>query len=158
MSHFSVLVASYPKDDLFNILEPLSHNWDWWQIGGRFEGLLLTDGIRCNSAPVKDVDFSVDKLEYTRALRIWDLLIEEAAPQTPEEEELILYNLYSPEYFIKTYGNKENYAMNAATFNTYAYINPEGTLHWLPMNDDLYENYIKDLDGDIILTLIDCHI
>ncbi len=32
--------------------------WDWWEIGGRWSGLLKVGNTTCNSARVKDIDFN----------------------------------------------------------------------------------------------------
>lgn len=129
--------------------------WDWWQIGGRWAGLLYVplscEGVigekswgwgnenpykseyrslsRVDSARIKDLIFPNHQKKYNKAKRFWELYIEGQEPITAEDKELIEWVLYRKEYFINTYKDKETYAESEATFNTYAVIDKDGEWH-----------------------------
>lgn len=140
--------------------------WDWYQIGGRFAGLLklkegAASGIKgerswtneetvipknqVDSAKVKDIDFSMDEKEYKENVRFWELVVEGSAPKNSDEEELIKQVFYKPEFYTKRYQNKEHFAKEASTFGTYAVITPDGIWHakgemgWFGMSSETDE-------------------
>lgn len=167
--------------------------WIWFQIGGRWSGLLKLKpgcvgerGTRswwnpdeedipgtCDSARLCDVDMSPDSEEYAKALRIWEIAVE-GQPRKEGEEESILF--FKPEYYIKQFGTKENYAQSQAEFSTYAFITPDGEWHetgrmgWWGIDDATAEsrkeyrsNFAQTIDElkdnpDIWITIVDCHI
>ena len=65
--------------------------WDWWQVGGRWAGMLKDGRIGEQSlvypkkvtpgffdiAKIKDIDFTPDKDAYDRAIRFWEVVEEE---------------------------------------------------------------------------------
>lgn len=69
MSHFSVLVITPPDQDLeatiSKLMEPFNENgegfregskWDWWQIGGRWSGLINGK----NTAPIGELPENIE--------------------------------------------------------------------------------------------------
>ena len=159
--------------------------YDWWGVGNRWNGQLrLKAGAqantaigpesngRCNSAKIKNINFSPLPKDYQDALRIWELSVERATP-TPEEKEYHLF-LYSPKYYLDLYGDKENYARQMSEFSTYAYLTEDGVWHepgrmgWFGCSDqtrDTRDVYRRDFRRDVIeadpelyLTIVDCHI
>ena len=125
--------------------------WDWYQVGGRFHGilklkenieneiddpgepsLLMTDYKKrknfCSSAKVKDIDFTPDKEEYENAKRYWKVVID-GEPLKPEEKESDFTLFYKKEYMIDKYKNKENYATICSLPITYAVLTPDGVWH-----------------------------
>lgn len=149
--------------------------WDWYQFGGRFGGLCLKNGDEDNSVPKSSVDFTMNHSEYEHALKTWELLVEEKEPVTEEEEDIVEWNFYKKEYYLQNFRNKETYATVVATFNAYAFLDPDGNWHaqgemgWFGGSEEntdvmlnhkmnFYEKYLAKLDEDIILTLVDCHI
>ena len=128
--------------------------WDWWQIGGRWAGL-LTVPVNCqncstgekswgwgtenpytttdkykkvDSARIKDLVFPDYEQKYDKAKRLWELKVEGEEPQKDEEKEQLKWDYYRPEYYENTYKDKETYAECEATFYTYAVIDKDG--HW----------------------------
>lgn len=149
--------------------------WDWYQFGGRFGGLPLIDGGEGNSVAKSEVDFFMDQEQYEFAIREWELLVEDAEPVSEKDKEIIEWNFYKKEYYTENYVSKEAYAKAMASFNTCAYVSPDGGWHaqgemgWFGVSNqnpneaishklNFYEKYLADLPDDIILTLIDCHI
>lgn len=134
--------------EVYSTYNPNS-KWDWYQIGGRWSGLLkLRDGatgsmgerswtneddiISANmvdSAKLKDIDFSMDEKEYKRKLRFWELKVEEQQPLNEQEEEMIEWDFYKKEYYIERYDSKEEFARLSSEFSTYAVITPDGKWH-----------------------------
>ncbi|KYC52802.1 MAG: hypothetical protein AMQ22_00593 [Candidatus Methanofastidiosum methylothiophilum] len=161
--------------------------WDWYQIGGRWAGLLpLKEGVtsgeiggrswvfgnedpyedgRVDSALVKDVDFELLKEdEKNRCENHW-------------------YELkYSNEPFLKTqydelvkkYKTLENYIEKCGHFSTYAVVDEngwysKGDMGWWGMSSEtqdesdafdasFYDRFIKNLDPEERITIVDCHI
>lgn len=159
--------------------------WDWYSIGGRWKGLLkakagihgessLVMPIRCSSAKVKDIDFTPDKTEYEKALRWWEVVIEDS-PLRPGEKKEDFFNFYKKEYLINRYKNKETYARIKSSFTTYAVVLPDGTwcekgqMGWFGCSSETPEesydwdmnykqNFIDKAEPEWILTIVDCHI
>lgn len=120
--------------------------WDWYEIGGRWRGMLrLLPGRKgyrapldewtkdfvypenaCDGALVKDCDFSGDSAAYAKALRRWEVVVEGAKARDSDEEFL---NLWKPEYYLERYGTKEAYARHESAFSTYAFISADGEWH-----------------------------
>lgn len=121
--------------------------WDWYQIGGRWEGLLkakkgynahspslLMTGSSSYSPPeeghydcamLKDLEFDIDPEEYKKAERYWEVVVE-GSPLRKGENEDDFRNFYRKEYYIDEYGTKENYAKVRCTLTTYAVLTPDG--------------------------------
>ena len=163
------------KDDegnLYSTYNPQS-KWDWYQEGGRWNGLLRRKdtGEECDEGRIGDLVFDLDEEEYKRALRFWEVVVE----HKPAEDGENYYLCYKEEYYKERYGTKENYARRCASFTTYAVLTPDGVWHapgemgWFGCSsetdedsrdwDDHYmERFIESADPDDILTIVDCHI
>lgn len=148
--------------------------WDWWQIGGRWGGLLKIkkDGACDNSAKVADVDFTPDQNAYNKAIRFWEVVVE-GKERLPHENKEDFFHFYKPEYYIQYYGTKEAYAESCSCFSTYAFLTADGEwvgkgdMGWFGMGTDTGESareYQKKLDKyiadhpELYITIIDCHI
>ena len=129
---------------------------------------------RVDSAEKKDIDFSPDKKIYKEAERRWELITENSKPKNKEEKEIVEWELYKPEYYIKRYKTKERYANQQSNFSVSCVLKngtwleagevgwfgstsatPEEEGNWV---DDFYNKFIKDLPEDTLLTVVDCHI
>ena len=179
-------------DEEGNLLSTYNPNskWDWYSIGGRYPGMLKAkngkhgDGsaFRSNpringkfdSARVCDIDFSMNMNDYNKAIRWWEVVVEEQ-PLREDENENDFFNLYKIDYYKEHYRDKETYAKICASFITYAVLTPDGKWHekgemlWFGMNTatgdesldwDLHykERFIDTADPDWTLTIVDCHI
>lgn len=128
--------------------------WDWYQIGGRWAGLLTVkkgtpheigekswtwdeknpyestgDIIECDSARIKDLVFLDKEKDAQRARRFWELHVEGAEPQNDEERDMLKWARYKKEYYIETYKDKETYVRCESAFSTYAAITKDGKWH-----------------------------
>lgn len=128
--------------------------WDWYQIGGRWAGLLTVkkgtpheigekswtwdeknpyestgDIIKCDSARIKDLVFLDKEKDAQRARRFWELHVEGAEPQNDEERDMLKWAWYKKEYYIETYKDKETYVRCESAFSTYAAITKDGKWH-----------------------------
>ena len=167
--------------------------WDWYTIGGRWCGYLkLLEGKtgrygndystrerqgfandRCDSALVKDCDFSPDEDAYRRALRFWDVVVE--GRPSAEDEKDIFTSIFKPDYYRQQYGTRENYARHQSDFLPYAYLTPDGEWHetgrmgWWGMDNataksrevfrESFQTFLKEARAqNLTITMVDCHI
>lgn len=171
---WQMLADDYEKTDnegnIYSTYNPKS-KWDWYQVGGRFSDMLMTnDGCR-NSARVGDVDFSPDPIAYEEALRFWDVAIDHQPAK--EGEKYTLW--YTEQYYRDYYGDRETYARDCSQFITYAVVTPDeewhekGEMGWWGMssetpneakdwNEHYRERFIDAADPDWYITIVDCHI
>lgn len=127
--------------------------WDWYEIGGRWNKLLLVkdsvdiekiggpswgnikseekeapEGYKwVNACRIGDLE--LDKMiegSYKKNLRYWELIVEGQKPQNEDEEEDVKWNFYKPEYFTERYSSKEEYAKWQSMFCTYAMVDERG--------------------------------
>jgi hypothetical protein len=128
---------------LYTTLNPKA-KWDWWQIGGRWTGLLeLKDGRKgelgspgafttkakegtADIALKKDIDWKQmhqNPLEYNKAARFWELYVEKKEEKYQgEREKIVGFELYKPEFFEKRYQTKQTYARAKSNFSVWAFI------------------------------------
>ena len=159
--------------DVISTYNPNS-KWDWYDVGGRFSGMLETLNGKCNYARIKDVINLTDKKEGAKARRFWELYVDGEPPVTEDDKEILgRFHFYRKEYYIEHYKTKENYERYCSTFLTYAAITKDGTWHqqgemgWWGMSSgddemgwcDRYRELIfDDAEDDDYITIIDCHI
>lgn len=165
-----------PNGDVVSYYNPDS-KWDWYEIGGRWDGLIINavTGKECNSAKVSDIKNTFDDDTYKKAIRFWELYIEGQEPQNNAEKEMLKNLFYNKEYFTKYFGSKKDYAKCQASFTTYALIDEYGLWHekgkmgWWGISDQTedaevkwlkkYEEYLKDArKKGYWITIVDCHI
>lgn len=159
------------EDNLLSTYNPNS-KWDWYEVGGRWSRLLKTkNGYNVDSCLVKDLDLTLDKEAYEKAIRFWELVVEHQQLRDGEEKP---FNLYKEEYYIKRYETKENYAKKMSTLSTYAVLTPDGEWHepgrmgWWGMShadhnsekawDEGYEKFLQEAAPNWKITIVDCHI
>lgn len=160
--------------NLYTTYNPKS-KWDWYEIGGRYSGMLLDkiDGYSTDFGRIREIDFPFDQDEYNAALRFWDVWI--AKTKMPNNEESQYPSRYNEDYHIKWYGNRQEYAEECGNFSTYAVITLDGEWHspgnvgWWGTStesieevNDWYKNYKKNwidtADPEWYVTIVDCHI
>jgi hypothetical protein len=176
--------------------------WDWYEVGGRYAGrIAVKDGVeieepnfswgwsddekdkviamgyKTDSAYIKDIDFSKmhrTEEDYKDAIRYWELVVEGDKPKNKEEEDIVKWSLYKPEYFIKRYKTKELYAECNSSFSMWAVVKDgvwyeKGKMGMFAMSDEtddeavdwdlnFFDRFIKDLPEDTVITVVDCHI
>ena len=129
--------------------------WDWYEIGGRWNKILLVkeevkdieegtpswgnldsinkkapEGFKwVTGAKIKDIEFE-KAIEfnntYNKSIRFWELYVEGQEPQNEEEKEMIKLEIYKKEYYIERYETKENYAKINSIFTTWALLDEKG--------------------------------
>ena len=166
-------MSRYTSDAQGNIYVKYNSNakWDWYEIGGRWNGYLRAKGERTNSARIADIDFGLDMEVYEKSLRFWDVAVEHK-PAHPDEK---FFTIFKEDYYHKYYGDRENYAKVQASFSTHAVITPDGEWHergemgyfgfsaetpeeaadW---DKHYIERFIDGVDKNLMLTIVDCHI
>lgn len=127
--------------------------WDWYEIGGRWNKLLLVkdsvdieklggpswgnlesekkegpEGYKyVNACKIKDLE--LDKMiegTYEKEKRFWELVVEGQEPKNKEEEETVKWSFYKPEYYTERYSSKEEYAKWQSMFSTFAMLDENG--------------------------------
>lgn len=151
--------------------------WDWYEIGGRWNGLIrLKNGEKSSFSVLKDIDFNPTKQALADANRFWELYVEKGMENLTEEEKKELgFVWYKGEYYLERYETKEEYVKQTTDFTTYAVLDENGwhepgSMGWFGVSDasikdegnfkkGFYDNFIKDRDMDkTYLVIVDCHI
>ena len=185
--------CEYDADDSYdengNQLSTYNPNskWDWWSVGGRYNGLLkATKGEhgegglftpnrrvvgKYDIAKVADIDFSPNQKAYDKAIRWWEVVVE-GSPLKDNEDKKDFFNYYKVEYLKKKYKNKETYATCQSVFSTFAVVLPNGKWYergkmgwWACVSNEedewdlkYRERFIDTANPEWILTIVDCHI
>jgi len=164
----------YEKDE-YGYWENPNAKWDWYVIGGRWEGSIKTfDGLEVNTCLASDIVVT-DNEEYQSKIRFWELVVEDDEPKNEHEKEMKNLTFYSPKYYTELYESKEDYAERTSKFYTYAFLtvdgewNEPGEMGWFALSDETqdskkeyekaffkYLEYAKE--NDLYLTVVDCHI
>lgn len=169
-------------DDDGNLLSTYNPHskWDWWQVGGRFSGMLsiiptALDGYHgmeyVDSAFVRHIKWvqPLDKEEREDIIKWWNVNIEGAEGEKDE------YFLYNPEYYKKRYKDVETYIKTRELPCYHAVVTPDGIWHepskvgwWGCTNGDpsdelewdlhFKERFIDTAEFDWVATIVDCHI
>lgn len=125
-------------------------------------------------AQIKDIDFGIDEEAYLRACRFWEVCVE-GQPLKDGEKASEFHCLMKPEYYLEQFGTKERFARSQAELSTFAVITNDGKWHeqgrmgWFGVcdasgeqtqewYDGWYNSFIKDVDPEWYITIIDCHI
>ena len=147
--------------------------WDWYQVVGRLSGFFrLRTGGTTDVARVSEIDFAPDPIKYQKALRWWEVCVDDQ-PLEPGENRNDFFSLYKKEYYIDQYGTKERYAADQATPIPWACVTADGEwkedgqMGWWALSDatqesrnsfrDWFMQYIKN-NLALMVTMVDCHI
>ncbi|MBR6588051.1 MAG: hypothetical protein IKK82_11600 [Kiritimatiellae bacterium] len=175
-----------PETDRYGYFENPNAKWDWYQIGGRWRGMLrategeLGEPSWCNEekdlpagrfdiAKIGDIDFTRNQEIYDRAIAEWEFNVEGKG----DDESLRWW--CSTDYMVKHYGNKEAFAKVESTLFWRAVITPDGQWHevgemgWFGCSSEsgdeyadwalhFKERFIDPCDPEYILHVVDCHI
>ena len=144
------------SDGLYSTYNPNS-KWDWYQIGGRFNGI-----------------FELTEEEKNKIRRWWEINIYDAPLKEGEEKDKYLF--YNPKYYERRYKDAETDIKIQETIKFFAVITPDGKWHapsnmgWWACTDgepedelkwdlEFYDRFIEpNLNSDLICTVVDCHI
>jgi hypothetical protein len=117
--------------------------YDYYVIGGRYKNWLKkkTGGL-CDYAKIKDIDFSLDKEEYDKGIRFWEIVVEKSALRENEEQPFTMWN---DNYYLEKYKTKETYAEDRASVIPYALVvngewHEKGKMGWWAVSDATYES------------------
>jgi hypothetical protein len=159
--------------NLWTTYNPKS-KWDWWSFGGRWSGELITkSGEYLDECLVKEIDTTLNKVDYKNALRFWDVYVDKKPLESGETEDQFS-TFYKESYFKDRYLDRETYAKCQATFCTRAVVTPDGEWHeagemgWFGCSSETGEEWRDWVDHykerfidpylDMTITMIDCHI
>lgn len=151
--------------------------WDWYSIGGRWFGYCEDFGVDPYGIRVSDLAKKTlkDQDIYNRAIRFWELYLEDKEPETEEEKERLKFEIYKKEYYLNRYKDKETYARLQSQFSTFAVVLPDGSWHepgqmgWfgyssetdeeaIEWEENYMERFILGADPNWTMTVVDCHI
>jgi hypothetical protein len=140
--------------------------WDYWAIGGRWDGVLEVTHLDhpVNSARVKDIqwDEMKEKVRESRG-ETYDKAFEDM-PDKAETREFI--------YGVRKGESKEEYVERGLEFETFACVDKDGDWYekgemgWFGAYDDenadkwddkFFEEFIEPLDDNDLLVIVDCH-
>ena len=85
--NFFAEMPGYVTDKAGNVHAKYNPNarWNWYEIGGRFEGRLRVKDERLDSARLGDIDFSPAPEVYKESLRFWKVVVEHKPAEAGEE-------------------------------------------------------------------------
>lgn len=157
--------------ELLDILNPLYPGIERGR-GSWYTDFEIADFEHCDSAQVKDIDFTIDETEKTKHERFWEVVVEDS-PIREDEDKEDFSTFYKKDYFLEKYKNKETYVKEQISFATYAllykgqWIEP-GQMGWFgcsSANKEGYDQYrqkfeeiINNLNPEDYISIIDCHI
>lgn len=149
----------------FGYWENPNAKWDWWVVGGRWSGLLLTkNGEWVDSAKIKDIDWEgMKKSAISKAKQNW-----EEAKREDRPFRFLIYDMREDD-------TEESYTERQAKFRTFATLSLEGKWHekgevgWWACHsatpeeekewDSCYMDvFINGADPELTITIVDCHI
>jgi hypothetical protein len=153
------------------------HRWDWYEIGGRWQGSLrLKPGGEGKSGSASSlIENHIYRPEYVDQARFKHI---DWSYMRNEPEALLNLKLQwknDQEYHRKLYSTEEGYIRQNMTFRTYAVLTEDGIWHavgemgWFGASsesadeekkwvENFWETFLEGLDGDTLLTFVDCHI
>lgn len=145
--------------------------WDWWTIGGRWDGYLGTTDEEDNSCLIKNIPFNGTEEQRKHFARFWEVVVDGDELKEGEKES-DFFTFYKKEYYIDRYHSKEEFATRSAKKFFYAVVTPEGEwvapgeMGWFASSETNeeqkeYEKWFEDYMAnhqDYYITLVDCHI
>lgn len=167
--------------EVYSTYNPLS-KWDWYSIGGRWDGLLPIkcdmptinyNGIECIKEPYVMVNAAImSDVEFNR------LPTKDEVTELKSNWTSILNNEFfcSKEHYIERYKDFDGYLKSSIEFSTYAVLTPDGEWHepgemgWWGISsasdkeqeewdETFFDKYITPYnDDDHIMVIVDCHI
>jgi len=153
-----------PVKNKYGYWENPNKKWDSWR---PIPWLKLKNGRKAVTAKIKDIDFSPDPEIYAREIRFWEINTDGQKPESQEDEILHMLMLQeTPEYYLKKYTDKKEYATSQARLSTWAVVTPDGKWHEpsSTTHDSVNEfktkvnNILEETNPEYHLTIVDCHI
>jgi hypothetical protein len=137
---------------------------------------LIKEG-RTDQARFGDIDWEKTQQpapeELKRMNKFWDWVEGKLSKEEAKEQNIIA--LYKPEYYLERYYTREEYIRRQTLFGTYAVVTEDGEWHepgkmgWWGIstatpggeedwNLNYFDRFLKGLNPDTLLTVVDCHI
>ena len=179
------VISDYTDEEIDadgNILSTYNPNskWDWYEVGGRWRGLLLLKpGIKGpypeSSLKTQSGEFYRADAAYTSEVDFERISAEYAATLRPYEEAM-KDSFFKEEYMRMRFPTEEEYIERHKRFKTFAVLTPDGVWHapgemgWFGVSSDTpegernwdfgyYNNFIKPaIVKQWYMTIVDCHI
>lgn len=139
--------------------------WSYYQIGKFFSVPFITkDGDEKFQAHKKDIDW--DKIHLANQdtyITAWELVMDKRPPKD-EREKKIYENLKNRNGYFEKFKTKENYVVNSTAFWGYAFLSEK--TGWVQLEDNqnqfewvsnFFDNFIKPLDENTLLTIYETH-
>ena len=162
---FYDLACDYEIDEEGNAVtnKNLNGKYSFYQNGKLFSVPFITlDGKETFQARKKDIDWSKMHLNGKKVYEnAWDMVMGKKKPKT-DEDRLIYENMKNRIEYFRLFGTKENYVLQSTAFWAYAFVDKNG---WTELDEtvsqfgwvkDFYDRFIKPLDDDTLLTIIEC--
>lgn len=151
--------------------------WDWYSVGGRWSGSLITKKQHTvDQAKKGDIDWdAMEQESYKDVLEEWDRWF---LPKGNKDSYAAHYNkeyvLNERKRLLRVYGDRETYAKVVGKYAPYACVDTHGwhapgRMGWFgsssESNDEMeawiktfYKKFIEPLSDDTMITIVDCHI
>lgn len=180
--------GDYELDKHGNILTTYNPNskWDWYRIGGRWQGMLKLKYSNIGIGVPKIVSLLPKDHKYRKkyvdqayfGYIDWQAMKKERVRNRHNEWNECLAgkdrNSFWANHLLYEYGTMENY-INSANHLTYAVITEDGQWHapgemgWFgcssesheesqKWNDKYWDTFLANLSPDTLITIVDCHI
>lgn len=149
-----------------DIMTDLNENGKWssYQLGKAFSVPFLTkDGKDSFQIKKKDIDWDKIHLSGKKVYeRVWEMCMEESAPN--DEHEKVLYDNMSDKIaYFKKFETKDNYVISNTAFWGYAFasditgwVDAEESEDQFAWMSNFYDVFIKNLPDDTLLTIYEC--
>lgn len=149
-----------------------NRKWDYWTLCAEGEWARYKNAkMPLGYCKLKEYDKSLNEVEYKKALRFWELVVEDQPLKKGEEKP---FNFYKKEYYTSRYGTKEEYAKIEATPHYWAFVldgkwYEKGEMGWFGLSSDTKETEAVYLEKwqevinnpqykDYYIAVVDCHI
>lgn len=138
--------------------------WSMFQDGKLFSVPFITlDGREVFQARKYEIDWSKMHLAgqeiYKRA---WEMVMENSKPQN-DNEQIIYDNMKNRTMYFSKFKTKENYVIHSTAFWGYAFLSEktgwkelEEYMNQFDWVSHFYDNFIKPLDENTLLTIFEC--
>lgn len=174
-----------PDGEIYSTYNPKS-KWDWYEVGGRWDGMLPLKQDNPVIKEAEGVKYVVDDYEYVNEAYMSNVVFKDRLPSQRElDEHYRKWSTYASDEkykkqfdrMIEQHGDFAGYVKDRSGFSVYAIVTPDGEWHepgkmgWFGMSsateededkfkDGFYDNFIVPYlePGKYSITMVDCHI
>lgn len=152
------------KEGLYSLNNP-NAKWDWWVEGGRWNNWLIKkNGEKCNRCRIKDIDFDAIRIkEMVDNAKYW---IEETERAKVEKRKPLFWG-WKKKPTLEQYVESVNCSVAPYAILHEGKWIEKGEMGWWGIDDPHYteeewglkfQEFIKGLDPETEVTIVDCHI